>query len=246
MPGNWSCLGGHPAQVGGLGECVCVCVFLSRCVFVCALRDRNACRTRNHCFPRLCHPWAMHDRHSEGQTSYWGILQVHWKHNSIVQVYASFLWQLHFFIIAADVNNLCPFIFINILIWTIPYFFFLPKCILDRLLSNFDVVWCWCCRRWRQSQMLHYQYIHLSLLIKTFKPDQAVLQSIGHVKFIVMETWAYLQYIDIVPKFVSLLRLFLSRKPVLCWNRRWKGLISLWAHVLSGKSFPGIACLSWI
>lgn len=38
MPGNWSCLGGQAAQVGGLGECNCVyqCVHVSLdvCSFV--------------------------------------------------------------------------------------------------------------------------------------------------------------------------------------------------------------------
>lgn len=66
------------------------------------------------------------------------------------------------------------------------------------------------------STTLVVQYIHLSLLIKILKPDQGVLHSIGHVMFIMMEIGGYLQYIDIVSKFASLLSLFLSRKQVLC------------------------------
>lgn len=70
MPGNWSCLRGHPAQVGGLGGawlCVPACAPLLRCVFTCARKDRNACRTGDRCFPRPCHPWAAHEggRHTE-------------------------------------------------------------------------------------------------------------------------------------------------------------------------------------
>lgn len=50
------------------------------------------------------------------------------------------------------------------------------------------------------STALVVQYIHLSLLIKTFKPDQGVSHSIGHVRFIVMEIGGYLHYIDTVSK----------------------------------------------
>lgn len=196
---------------------------------MCALRERNACRTRNHCFPRPCHPWAMHGRHSEGQTSSWGILQVHEELSAIVLVsftnYVSTLQLLMFILYIYPIltfysNTLLKFI------W----------CRLD-----FDDF-----LRWKQSQMFHHQLNHLSMLIKTCKPDQRVLHSIGHVRFIVKETGGYLQYIDIVSKLVSLRCLFLSEKPVLCWKRRWKRLISLCAHVVSGKPFPGFACFSWI
>lgn len=36
MPSNWSCLGGHPAQVGGLGECDCVCLCVCFSLGVCS------------------------------------------------------------------------------------------------------------------------------------------------------------------------------------------------------------------
>lgn len=66
------------------------------------------------------------------------------------------------------------------------------------------------------------QYIYLSILIKTLKPDQGVLHSIGHVRLILTEIGRYLQNIDHVSKFLRLCCLFLSGKTCAELKRQMK------------------------
>lgn len=66
------------------------------------------------------------------------------------------------------------------------------------------------------------QYVYLSILIKTLKPDQGVLHSIGHVRFISTEIGRYLQNIDNVSKFLRLCCLFLSGKTCAELKRQMK------------------------